>query len=325
MQLPHQLSASIQKQIEDVDRASLIRAAEELTQQYKAGRFSSPAIRTQAHRAAYLAVRMPATFAANLNVFSELHRLAPEVEIKSILDLGSGPGTAVHAAAEIFPSLTQATLLEMDSNMIAVGKSIAGNSSHPALRNSNWLQQDLAQGAACAKHDLVVISYALGELPPAAAARTALQAWECAGKFLALIEPGTRRGFSTIHEARSALIAAGGQLLAPCPHAGECPMAAAGDWCHFAQRLERTSLHRQIKSGALGHEDEKFSYVVFSRTPAARAAARIVRHPHHHAGHVQLTLCTPHGLTSQTIGKSQKETYKLARKAAWGGPWNASA
>ena len=99
-------------------------------------------------------------------------------------------------------------------------------------------------------------------------------------------------------------------------------MAAAGDWCHFDQRLERTSLHRQIKSGALGHEDEKFSYVVFSRKPFAAATARIVRHPRKHTGHIQLTLCTLQGLLDRTIGKSQKEPYRLARKAAWGDPWS---
>ena len=99
-------------------------------------------------------------------------------------------------------------------------------------------------------------------------------------------------------------------------------MAAAGDWCHFAQRLERTSLHRQIKSAAVGHEDEKFSYLVFSRTPHAAAKARIVRHPQKRTGHVQLILCTPQGLRDQTISKSQKEEYRLGRKATWGDAWD---
>jgi ribosomal protein RSM22 (predicted rRNA methylase) len=138
---------------------------------------------------------------------------------------------------------------------------------------------------------------------------------------LVVIEPGTVRGFHFIHEARSALIAAGAHLLAPCPHGKECPMAASGDWCHFAARVERTSLHRQLKGGALGYEDEKFSYVVASRDPISAAPARIVRHPQKHSGHVQLTLCTPEGLTTPTIGKSQKEKYKFARHAHWGDAW----
>ena len=60
---------------------------------------------------------------------------------------------------------------------------------------------------ACEKHDLVVISYTLGELPQAAVEAVLNKAWKCAGKFLVLIEPGTRRGFATVNAARSALIA----------------------------------------------------------------------------------------------------------------------
>lgn len=323
--MPRELAEAIQQEIADVDRAALAQAATQLTAQYKGGQFSLPAIRTEAQRAAYLAVRVPATFAANLRVFCELRRLAAEAEIESILDIGAGPGTSVHAAAEVFPSLSQATLVEMDANMIAIGKRLAEKSSHPLFRNAKWLQQNIAQGLVSESHDLVVISYALGELSSAVASKMVLQAWGCARSFLVLVEPGTKRGFAIIRDARAALINAGAHILAPCPHALECPMAAAGDWCHFSQRLERTSLHRQIKSGALGHEDEKFSYVAFSRTPIATAQARIVRHPRKHSGHIQLTLCTPQGLRNQTVSKSQKVAYQLARKAAWGDRWSGSS
>lgn len=322
MNLPSHLTEALQQESESVNRAALTQAAAQLTAQYQSGHLSSPAIRTEAQRAAYLTVRVPATFAASLHVFSEIRRLAPEAEVKSVLDLGAGPGTALHAAGEVFSSITRATLVEMDSNMIAIGKRMAAKSSCSIFRNAKWLQRDIAQVIACDPHDLVAISYALGELPAAVVSRTVLQAWENTKGFLVLVEPGTRRGFALIRDARTALIRSGAHILAPCPHALECPMAAAGDWCHFGQRLERTSLHRQIKSGALGHEDEKFSYVVFSREPFTAANARIVRHPQKHSGHIQLRLCTLQGLLDRTIGKSQKEPYRLARKAAWGDPWS---
>ena len=98
-------------------------------------------------------------------------------------------------------------------------------------------------------------------------------------------------------------------------------MAAAKDWCHFSQRLERSSEHRQLKGGGLGYEDEKFSYVVATRNDVTPAKERIVRHPRKHSGHVQLLLCTPRGLEERTITKSQKENYRKARKAEWGDEW----
>src|SRR5215470_15451873 len=320
MPLPPELSNAIEQEIENVNRSELAQASAELTKRYKAACFSSPTIQTEAQRAAYLAVRVPATFAANLRVFQEIRRIAGEDAITSVLDLGAGPGTAVYAANEVFPSLEQATMYEVDGPLIELGKRISNESSRPALRNSKWIQQDITSAFA-GQHDLVVISYALGELAPAAAEGVVSRACQNTEKFLAIVEPGTMRGFSFVLKARSRLIAAGAHLLAPCPHALECPMAAAGDWCHFAERLERTAIHRQIKAGELGYEDEKFSYVVASRRSLAEAAARIVRHPKKHGGHVQLTLCTPEGLKRRTIGKSQKSIYKEARKAEWGDPW----
>ena len=95
-------------------------------------------------------------------------------------------------------------------------------------------------------------------------------------------------------------------------------MAAAGDWCHFSQRLERTAEHRRIKQGDLGHEDEKFSYVAFSKVGVNRPGTRIVRHPIYRPRQVQLTLCTADGLKQTTVTKSQGERYRTAKKAEWG-------
>lgn len=321
MPVPPELAQAIQHEIESLPRADLARAAAELTQIYKAEKSASPTITTPAHRAAYLAVRLPATFAANLAAFSEVRRLATETKIESMLDLGTGPGTALWAATGMFPEMTQATLVESDRSLIETGKRLCGQNSHPAIRSASWLQQDLSRGLNCEPHDLVVISYALGELPASATDKLISQAWNCTKEFLVIVEPGTMRGFNFIDLMRSKLIASGAYILAPCPHALTCPMAAAGDWCHFAARVQRSSLHRQIKGGTLGYEDEKFSYVVAGRQEFPRPLARIVRHPQQHSGHIQLTLCTPDGLKSVTITKSQKDQYRLARKAEWGDEW----
>lgn len=318
MRLPDYLQAGVEELSAQADPKKLAAACKQLTERYKEANSASPAVRDAADRIAYLVTRLPATFAANIHVFVELRRRAPDVELSSLLDLGAGPGTALFAAAETFPTLRAATLLEADPQWLGTGKQLGSGSRLAAVRDARWIQRDLRASGQLQPDDVVVISYALGELEPAAADGVIRRAWHAAGKFLVLIEPGTKRGFAGINAARSLLIAQGGEILAPCPHKSVCPLEAAADWCHFSQRLERTSQHRRIKSGSLGYEDEKFSYLIASRLDLPPAQARIVRHPLKHSGHVQLELCTVEGLVRKTVTKSNREAYKRARQAEWG-------
>ncbi|HEY1524989.1 MAG TPA: small ribosomal subunit Rsm22 family protein [Candidatus Angelobacter sp.] len=322
MRLPADLLDAIQRETDNIDRRKLMQAVAQLSAHYEAADYSTPAVTTEAHRAAYLAVRLPATYAAIRRVFSEIRLRAPHVAISSMLDLGAGPGTALFAAIQEFTLLRQVTLVESDAAWIALGKRLAAESGSSVTQQTQWLKQDLRSGLSCEKHDLVVVSYTLGELPQAAADAVLRQAWKCANQVLVLIEPGTRRGFAAINIARSTLISNAVPILAPCPHHQACPMAAAGDWCHFAQRVERTSQHRQLKGGALGYEDEKFSYLVAGKISGPAFDARVVRHPGKHTGHVKLVLCTTEGhIANRTVTRSSKEAYKRARKTEWGDTW----
>jgi ribosomal protein RSM22 (predicted rRNA methylase) len=106
--------------------------------------------------------------------------------------------------------------------------------------------------------------------------------------------------------------------------AGRSTLQRAGpkeDWCHFSERLERTSLHRKLKSAELGYEDEKFSYIAAARQNVARAAVRVIRHPVQLRGHIKLELCALHGLRQETITRKQGEEFKRARKTKWGDGW----
>ena len=110
-------------------------------------------------------------------------------------------------------------------------------------------------------------------------------------------------------------------MLAPCPAETACPMTEP-DWCHFAARVERSSLHRRVKDGQLNYEDEKFSYVAVGREAVPLPAGRIIRHPQHRPGLIVLETCTAAGLQSQRITKRTKEDFRAARKASWGDTWS---
>jgi ribosomal protein RSM22 (predicted rRNA methylase) len=172
--------------------------------------------------------------------------------------------------------------------------------------------------------DLVTVSYMIGELAPAERPSLIDAAAAAAQSALVVAEPGTPEGYARIIETRGRLIAAGLTVLAPCPHNSACPIIGA-DWCHFAARVPRTSLHRQVKGGTLPYEDEKFAYVAAVRPAAVSAAPaphRVVRHPLIRKGQVLLDLCAADGaLTRTTVTKRQGSAYRAARDTEWGDSW----
>jgi ribosomal protein RSM22 (predicted rRNA methylase) len=138
-----------------------------------------------------------------------------------------------------------------------------------------------------------------------------------------VIEPGTPDGYQRIMAARDVLVGMGLRVVAPCPHSDACPLLGTRDWCHFASRIHRSPLHRRLKSADLQHEDEKFAYVVATRTPVEPLRkSRILRHPQIRKGLVMMQLCQLDGTTAQTlVSKRQGDTYRAARHADWGDSW----
>lgn len=261
--------------------------------------------------------RLPATYAAIHQVLIAVKKRKPDLKIRSLLDLGAGPGTAMWAAMECFPELEKVTLIEKDPALAQLGKRLAANEEHQACRTATWNLADLEQTTDFSKHDLVIFSYSIGEISPSTLPDLINSGWQAAEQLFVIIEPGTPVGFERIRTIRKQLIDIGGHLIAPCPHQGTCPMTD-GDWCHFAARVERSSIHRQLKSGILGHEDEKFSYMAATKIPYPLPSSRVIRHPLQRSGHTILTLCTNQGLQRATISKRTPEAYKQARKVEWG-------
>ena len=290
----------------------MARAAGEISDAYRNGNFSTAPMRSAAHRLAYLRVRMPATYAACAHVFEHLRGVMPEFLPESLLDLGAGPGTASWAALQQFPSLKNISLVERDAELVRAGKAL---SSEGRLAEARWTMGDL-RSFAPTRSDLIVASYAIGEMAIGDARRLA-SACLMSGDVFVLIEPGTPKAFARVAELRKMMIAEGATIPAPCPHERECPLFERGDWCHFSERLERTAEHRRIKGGSLGHEDEKFSYFCATRLPIPPRAGRIVRHPQIRSGYVQLQVCGPEKLQQVTVTKSQ-DRYREARKSKWG-------
>ncbi|MDP1880299.1 MAG: small ribosomal subunit Rsm22 family protein [Parachlamydiaceae bacterium] len=321
MKLPEELLTAIQSIISMKDCKNLLKAREELSINYRKSKSKQPFITSDIQRNAYVAARMPATFAAITTVFKSICQQIPDLSIKSLLDLGGGPGTAMWACTDLFPEIESITIIEKDTALASLGQKLANYSSRPAIKKAKWVEGDLEKTVSISPHDLVVFSYSIGELDPAIWSELLDQCWQNTNKLLVIIEPGTPAGFERIRLLRDILIKKGGYLLAPCPHSSTCPMKDS-DWCHFRARVERSQIHRLLKGGDLGYEDEKFSYLVFSKQLFPISSSRVLTDPSHHSGHSKLKLCTPDGIQEPIVSKKMGEKYKEARKLNWGDPFS---
>lgn len=319
MHLPPDMRAGIEAELRGLDPRRLERATGELVARYRGERGGAGALlRSPEDIAAYAAYRLPATFAALVGALRALREQWPGPPPRSLLDAGAGPGTALWAACEVWPEIERATLLERDPGMLALGRRLAAHAAAPAIRNADWHSVDLLRPWEARPHDLVICAYVLNEIVEEARPALVERLWSTARGGLLLVEPGSRAGFAVVRDARAQVLAAGGTVLAPCPHDAACPMPPA-DWCHFAQRVERTRLHRQVKGGTLAYEDETFAYVALARDLAPEISGRVIRRPEILPGRVVLHLCTPQGLRTQTITRgADRAAYRAARDLTWG-------
>ncbi|EFB42091.1 MULTISPECIES: small ribosomal subunit Rsm22 family protein [Parachlamydia] len=308
------LNQAIESEIGCFSLSELKRARENLTNRYRLeeqrdyiSAHQETWMQSNVERMSYLVTRMPAIY----KVIEHILQQIPTTQISSVLDLGAGPGTGTWAATALFPHIIKATLVEQDAQLIKIGQRLA---THAAFPDTEWKPQCLSTFTPF-PHDLVIVSYVLGELKDIT--EVVQKSWTSTEQFLVIVEPGSQRGFKTILQARQQILELGGYLVGPCPQAGACPMSQ-GDWCHFFKRVERSRIHRQCKEGALGYEDEKFSYVIFSRQPLTMSQNRILEHPQKRSGHVHLRLCTSKGIQKTIISKRHKDLYKQAKDAEWG-------
>lgn len=316
MELPLPLRQAIDSALTGVPLAELTTAASALSGRYRQEVRDGRLHLSDARLAlAYIATRMPATYAAIHASLTALAQQQPEFAPRSLLDVGAGPGTVMWAAADLWPTLEAATLFETSAPIRAVGEKLAA--AAPIARIA-WRAGDLRTDLTDTQHDLVTLAYVLDELAPKDRDTLIDRLWSLTRHVLLIVEPGTTTGWQRILAARAQLIAYGAHILAPCAHAQGCPIATP-DWCHFSARVARSRIHRLAKEAEVPWEDEKFIYLAAARTPAASSAARILAPPETASGRVRLKLCQPDGAaTHRLITRREGDVFKQARRVDWG-------
>lgn len=310
MGFPGQLDSAIAQWLEGRRQGLAARSAA-LTAAYRKGQTSGGI-----DLAAYLTVRLPATFAVNARVMDEVARLRPAFAPATLLDVGAGPGTAGWAALRTWPGIAAVEQVEATPAFAAVLQELNAGSGIAALERATLCDGSLVQWQG-KPHDLVAASYVLAELPVGAIADAVIRLWAATAQLLVLIEPGTPDGFKRIHAARQALLGLGAVIVAPCTHHAGCPMSS-GNWCHFKERVQRSRAHMHAKGATVPFEDEPYSYLVAARDGDVAGGARVMAPPEVSKTGVGLTLCSADGLSDAVVPARDKAAYKRAKKMGWG-------
>eukprot|EP01114_Cavostelium_apophysatum_P007553 TRINITY_DN19678_c0_g1_i1.p1 TRINITY_DN19678_c0_g1~~TRINITY_DN19678_c0_g1_i1.p1 ORF type:complete len:466 (+),score=14.22 TRINITY_DN19678_c0_g1_i1:31-1428(+) len=291
----------------------------------------------------YVAHRLPGVYGCTYRVFNEIALRMPEFCPQTILDFGSGPGTAIWSAKQVWQrGITSALAVEPSTAMSEVASQLLRD-----YVDTQW-RRFLFHSKENVQHDLVVSSYVLTELSTQEernAIVSNLWLHTRPGGVLVIVEPGTPLGFDIIKEARQLVLSSTTsatekpEVVTPCPHSDRCPMKKES-WCHFAQRIERIDIQLLAKANSsVSYEDEKFSFVAIRKGQSAGVADaknqaadtadnlsswknwdKIIRAPIKKAGHIVIDTCSTDGeLSRNVITKSQgTNIYKAARRSHWG-------
>ncbi|MCX5481310.1 methyltransferase type 11 [Kaistia geumhonensis] len=316
MDLPPGLRSAVDAALAGVSTDRLAGAAALLSSRYRGevrdGRFH---VDGEDAVLAYLAARLPATYAATRRAMGYVAGMLPDFAPVTLLDLGAGPGTASFAAADCWPGLVSATLCEGSAAMRRAAERLAGSDT---LSRTIAVMDLAGRLPELAAHDLVVVAYVLDEMEADQRRRLVEAAWAAATGLLLIVEPGTPAGWQRILDARASLIAAGAHVAAPCPHEEPCPLLPP-DWCHFAARLPRSRTHLRTKQASVPFEDEKFIYLAASRRAPESPGARVLSPPRAGSGRVSLKLCEGDGqVRERLVTRREGDDFRVARRADWG-------
>ncbi|MBO5349824.1 MAG: methyltransferase domain-containing protein [Clostridia bacterium] len=315
MGFPIELTNAIESELnKNIKLENIDKSAKEISKRYRANDNDGKRLLTKSDEAiAYAFSRMPATYES---VYSTLNKVMEnnKFEINTIFDVGAGTGAGTWAACEILGE-KDFYCFEREKAMIQTGKKLMTCSE--SLKNVKWNEFDIIKDDFSNSSDLIIVSYMINELQKSNIENVIEKLWNATNKILLIIEPGTPKGFSNIKLIREKLINKNANIIAPCPHEKNCELDK-NDWCHFTCRVQRSKIHKKLKDGQAAYEDEKFSYIAFSKTDIKKSDNRILRHPIINKGYSEFKVCTKDGIKNIKLSKKDGQLYKQARKQSSG-------
>jgi len=306
------------------------------------------------HALGYLYKRQPRSYASAYRVLSEVQVRMPVFKPKKVLDYGAGLGAGMWAANSLYPDLKVIAGVEPADVMKSMGKKLS-----VAVGKMRWFDNIAALPTSASEEgrfDIVMLNYVLGEVESSKLRALIVEAlWHRTTGLLVVIESGAPKGFRLIHSVRDWALKNFTReecnIVAPCPHEGNCPLAKdKSSWCHFSafsSVYPKDVIGQRV--GLPNYENEKFSYIVLKKglTPRQQFTTkaetksldqtsyfwdRLVRPVLRPTRFSILDVC-PHSLNVLPLNKTgdlqrvrvskkkHKEAHKFARKAHWGDLW----
>lgn len=316
MSLPSELTEALSELLEkDVSFKVIDSNAKNISKKYRENNNSGERLVTTNNEAiSYALSRMPATYEAVQDCLDKIFQ-NNQFDIRTTIDVGAGTGAATWALHD-YCEPQKSTCLEREDEMIKIGKKLMSNSSISS--DVTWEKYDVLKDKIDGTYDFVVVSYMINELPKNEIKNVLEKLWNATGKVLLILEPGTPNGFSNIKRVREVLLSNGANVISPCTHEKECPLPE-NDWCQFSCRVQRSKVHKKLKDGSSPFEDEKYSYIAFSRNDCEREKYRILRHPIINKGYTEFKICSKDAkIESIKLSKKDGSAYKESKKKSAG-------
>ncbi|MBQ3409192.1 MAG: methyltransferase domain-containing protein [Clostridia bacterium] len=292
--------------------------AKEISKKYRSNNNDGNRLVTSNSEAiSYALSRMPATYESVYSCLNQIYE-TNNFEIGTVLDIGAGTGAATWALYN-FLGDKSFSCFEREEEMAKIGKFLMTESNLSKI--STWKKFDIIEDSIEEKFDFVVVSYMINELPKNHIKNAIEKLWNATQKVLLILEPGTPNGFDNIKQIRNWLTSNGANIIAPCTHQKQCPLSN-NDWCQFSCRVQRSKVHKILKGGSSPFEDEKYSYIAFSKVECNRVKNRILRHPIINKGYSEYKVCCEDGIKSIKISKKDGKLYKEAKKKSAGDSLN---
>ncbi|XP_065356798.1 methyltransferase-like protein 17, mitochondrial [Calliphora vicina] len=265
-----------------------------------------------------------------MRILQEIKKRDTEFKPQSYFDFGSGVGTGMWAASNLWKeSIFEYFNVDSSSHMNELSELILrdGNENQQMTLRNVFYRQFLP--GLETKYDLVLCSHSLFELASSEdRLNVILNLWKKCDGYLIIVEEGTRRGSQLVNEARDLILSLEehslvGHVFAPCPHDNICPRLSNSEDrtpCNFEINFVPTNLNKKTNRTATA----RFSYVVLKKglpEDNTRAWPRLVRPTLVRSKHAICRMCTSEGTLQEIIfteSKHGRPAYRCAKASRWG-------